>query len=139
VPEWFTQRFGACAMSDILSILKSGYTSAGLLTPSKTKYVDVDPTLYQGTWTGTYSNTKKFAITVTDVQGFRAQVKYTSDGTVKYQSVLIKDGSFRIGDTKFTLSRNGYASVRTAITDAATGNVSLVVGNAKRELIDGAS
>jgi hypothetical protein len=119
-------------MSDILSILKSGYTGASLLNPSKTKYVAVDAAKYEGTWTGTYTDTKKFSIAVTDVQGFRAQVKYTSNGTVKYQSVLIKDNSFRIGDTKFTLGSNGKASVRTAITDAATGNVSLVSGTGTR-------
>jgi hypothetical protein len=119
-------------MADIMSVLASGYTAAGLQTPSKTKYVNVDPTQYQGTWTGTYSNTKKFSITVTDVQGFRAQVKYQSDGTTKYQSVLIKDGSFRVGDTKFTLASNGSASIRTAITDPVTSQTSLVTGTAKR-------
>jgi hypothetical protein len=119
-------------MGDLLSILSSGYSAAALQTPSKTKYVNVDPTLYQGTWSGTYSNTKKFTVTVTDVQGFRAQVKYQSEGTTKYQSVLIKDGSFRIGDTKFTLGKGGYASVRTVITDPVTNQTSLVTGNAKQ-------
>ncbi|MBI5130948.1 MAG: hypothetical protein HZA66_16025 [Rhodopseudomonas palustris] len=119
-------------MADIMSVLASGYTSAALQTPSKTKYVNVDPTLYQGTWTGTYSNTKKFSITVTDVQGFRAQVKYQSDGTTQYQSALIKDGSFRVGDTKFTLGSNGNASIRTAVTDPVTSQTSLVTGTAKR-------
>ncbi|MFC0240454.1 hypothetical protein [Rhodopseudomonas telluris] len=119
-------------MADIMSALSSGYTSAALQTPSKTKYVNVDPTLYQGTWTGTYSNTKKFAITVNDVEGFRAQVKYQSEGTVKYQSVLIKDGAFRIGDTKFTLGKGDNASIRTVVTDPATGQTQLVTGNAKR-------
>lgn len=119
-------------MSDIMSILKSGYTSASLITPSKTKYVDVDATQYQGNWTGTYSNTKKFAIAVADVQGFRAQVRYSSEGTVKYQSVLIKDGAFRIGDTKFALAANGKASIRTAVTDPVTGGVSLLTGVATR-------
>lgn len=119
-------------MADIMNILASGYTAAGLQTPSKTKYVNVDPALYQGTWTGTYSNTKKFSISVSDVNGFRAQVKYQSEGTVKYQNVLIKDGAFRIGDTKFQLARNGTASIRTAIADPVTQQVNLVTGTAKR-------
>ncbi|MFT3939748.1 hypothetical protein [Rhodopseudomonas sp.] len=119
-------------MADIISVLASGYTSAALQTPSKTKYVNVDPALYNGTWTGTYSNTKKFSITVSDVQGFRAQVKYQSEGTVKYQSVLIKDGSFRIGDTKFALGKNDTASIRNVVTDPATGQTQLVTGTAKR-------
>ena len=48
--------------------------------PSKTKYVAVDPTLYQGTWTGKYANNKTFTITITDVSGFHAKVQYQSDG-----------------------------------------------------------
>ncbi|RJF75817.1 hypothetical protein [Rhodopseudomonas palustris] len=119
-------------MADIMSVLASGYTSAALQTPSKTKYVNVDAKAYQGTWSGTYSNTKKFSITVSDVQGFRAQVKYQSEGTVKYQSVLIKDGAFRVGDTKFALGKNDTASIRTAVTDPVTGQTGLVTGTAKR-------
>lgn len=119
-------------MADIMSVLASGYTASGLLNPSKTPYTNVDAKLYEGTWSGTYSNTKKFAITVSNVQGFRAQVKYQSEGTIKYQSVLIKDGSFRVGDTKFTLGSNGNASIRTAITDPVTSQTSLVTGTAKR-------
>jgi hypothetical protein len=120
------------AMGDIMSILASGYNQAALLNPSKTPYKNVDPEAYQGTWSGTYSNTKKFSITVSNVEGFRAQVKYQSEGTIKYQSVLIKDGAFRIGDTKFTLGSGGNASIRTAITDPVTGQVNLVTGLAKR-------
>jgi len=118
-------------MADIMNILASGYTQAGLQTTSNTKYVNVDSTLYEGTWTGTYSNTKKFSISVSDVQGFRAQVKYQSEGTIKYQSVLIKDGAFRVGDTKFTLGKGGNASIRTVITDPVTSQTSLVTGTAK--------
>jgi hypothetical protein len=118
-------------MGDIMSILASGYSSTALLNPSKTPYTNVDATLYQGTWSGTYSNTKKFTITVSNVQGFRAQVKYQSEGTIKFQSVLIKDDAFRVGDTKFTLGKNGNASIRTVITDPVTSQTSLVTGTAK--------
>ena len=71
-------------MADVTSILSASYKSAGLSIPSQTKYVAVDPTLYQGTWTGTYPDKKTFAIAVSNVSGFRAQVKYQSGGTVKY-------------------------------------------------------
>ena len=84
-------------MGDIMSILQSSYASASQNTPSNTPYTNVDPTLYQGTWNGTYSNNQKFEISVSQVNGFRAQVKYQSGSTVQYQSVLIKDSSFRIG------------------------------------------
>jgi hypothetical protein len=114
-------------MTDIASILSAAYKAAGSSTaiPSKTKYVAVDPTLYQGTWSGTYADKKTFKITVTNVSGFRAQVRYQSDGTSKYQSVLIKDNSFRVGDTKLTLTKIGTAQVKNVITDPATGSTYL--------------
>jgi len=112
-------------MADIMSILSANYRAAGLSVPSKTAYVAVDPELYQGTWTGTYPDKKTFKLTVSDVNGFRAQVKYQSGSTVKYQSVLIKDQSFRIGDTKFMLTKAGKAQIKNVITDPATGSTYL--------------
>ena len=112
-------------MADVMSILSANYKSAGLSIPSQTKYVAVDPKLYQGTWTGTYADKKKFKITVSDVSGFRAQVKYESGNTVKFQSVLIKDLSFRVGDTKLTLTKLGTAQVKNVVTDPATGSTYL--------------
>jgi hypothetical protein len=112
-------------MADIMSILSANYKSAGLSVPSKTAYVAVDPTLFEGTWKGTYPDKKTFKLTVTDVNGFRAQVKYQSGSTVKYQSVLIKDQSFRVGDTKFTLIKPGTAQIKNVITDPATGSTYL--------------
>ena len=112
-------------MADVMSILSANYKAAGLSVPSKTAYVAVDPKLYQGNWTGTYADKKTFQITVSDVNGFRAQVKYQSGSTVKYQSVLIRDKSFRIGDTKFTLTKPGTAQIKNVITDPATGSTYL--------------
>ncbi len=103
-------------MADIMSILSANYKSAGLSVPSKTAYVAVDPQLYLGTWSGTYPDRKTFKFTVSDVTGFRAQVKYQSGSTVKYQSVLIKDNSFRIGDTKFILTKAGTAQIKNVIS-----------------------
>jgi len=139
-------------MADIMSILQSSYTTASLSTPSNTAYTNVDPASYQGSWEGTYSNSQKFQFTISQVDGFRAQVKYESGSTVKYQSVLIKDSSFRIGDSKFTLTRpqtaataatddqpataaqGGTAQIRTAITDPVTGSTSLITGNATQDI-----
>lgn len=120
-------------MSDIMSILQSSYTSAALTAPSNTPYTNVDPKSYQGTWDGTYSNNQKFQLTVSNVSGFRAQVKYQSGSTTQYQSVLIKDSSFRIGNTKFTLTGDGAATVKNAVTDPVTGSTSLVTGNATQD------
>lgn len=112
-------------MADVMSILSSSYKSAGLAVPSKTKYVPVDATLYAGTWSGKYANGKSFTIAITDVSGFRAKIRYQSEGTVKYQDVLIKDSSFRFGDTKFTLTKKGTALIKNVVTDPATGTTYL--------------
>ncbi|MGJ4945014.1 hypothetical protein ACQR1W_30925 [Bradyrhizobium sp. HKCCYLS1011] len=113
-------------MADVMSILAGAYKSDVLSTArSNSKYVAVDPTLYQGTWSGKYANNKSFTVTVSDVSGFRAKVRYQSDGTSKYQDVLIKDSSFRVGDTKFTLTGNGKAMVKNVVTDPASGQTYL--------------
>lgn len=112
-------------MADIASILSAAYKSNSPVAASKGKYVAVDPALYQGHWTGKYPNGKSFTVTVMDVHGFRARVKYQSDSTVKYQDVLIKDQSFRVGDTKFTLTKKGVALIKNVVTDAATGRTYL--------------
>ena len=119
-------------MADIMSILSANYKTVGLTVPSKTPYVAVDPTLYQGSWTGKYANNKSFTITVSDVSGFRAKVKYQSDSTVKFQDVLIKDLSFRVGDTKFTLTKLGTAQIKNVVTDPATGSTYLDTATATR-------
>ena len=112
-------------MADVFSILSANYKTVGLSVPSKTPYVPVDPTLYQGDWTGKYADNKTFKISVSDITGFRAKVQYQSAGTNKFQEVLIKDNSFRIGDTKFTLTKAGTAQIKNVITDPATGSTLL--------------
>ena len=112
-------------MADLMSLLSANYKTVGLTVPSKTPYVAVDPALYQGNWTGKYANNKSFKITISDVSGFRAKVHYQSDGTSKYQDVLIKDKSFRVGDTKFTLTATGKAQIKNVVTDPATGGTFL--------------
>ncbi len=116
-------------MSDIFSVLQSAYASAPQAQPP-TKYTPVNPKSYQGSWTGTYSNNQKFELTISNVNGFRAQVKYQSGSTVQYQQVLIGNSSFRLGNTKFSLTGTGKAQVGTVITDPATGNTTLIKGNA---------
>jgi hypothetical protein len=116
-------------MSDIFTVLQSAYATAPLI-PTNTKYTPVDANSYQGTWSGTYSNNQKFDLTISNVNGFRAQVKYQSGSTVQYGQVLIGNSSFRIGNTKFVLTGTGQATVANAVTDPVTGNTSLVKGTA---------
>ena len=112
-------------MADVLSILSANYKTVGLTVPSKTPYVAVNPDNYQGDWTGKYADNKTFKITVSDVTGFRAKVRYQSAGTSKYQEVLIRDNSFRVGDTKFSLMSNGKAEIKNVVTDPASGQTYL--------------
>jgi hypothetical protein len=109
-------------MSDIFTILSNSYKTAPTPSSSSVKYVPVDPTLYNGTWNGAYSTGEKFSFTISDVKGFRAKVKYQSGtGPIQFQDVLIKDNSFRIGDSKFLLKKVGHAQIKTVVTNPATG------------------
>jgi hypothetical protein len=120
-------------MGDIYSILQSGYVKAGAnINYSRTPYVPVDAELYQGTWDGAYADNTKFTIQVSNVTGFRAKVRYQSGSTVKYQDVLIKDNSFKFGDSKFTLTKAGTAQIKTVMTNPATGGQSMETAYAKQ-------
>ena len=57
-------------MANIMSILQSAYaaTPQSLIAPGS-KFANVDPTKWQGTWTGT--DDKKQPVTVSDHQGQR--------------------------------------------------------------------
>jgi hypothetical protein len=113
-------------MADIMSILSTAYKSNVLSnTTGSSKYVAVDPTLYQGNWTGTYPDGKKFSLSISQVNGFRAQIHYQSGETSQYQQVLIKDSSFRFANTKFTLTNRGTAQIKNVVTDPATGSTYL--------------
>ena len=119
-------------MADLWNIISANYKTVGMTVPSNTPYVAVDPNLYEGSWTGKYSDQKTFKITVSNVTGFRAKVQYQSGGTNKFQEVLIKDNAFRIGDAKFTLSANNTALIKNVVTDAASGQTYLDQAYAKR-------
>jgi hypothetical protein len=112
-------------MADLLSILSANYKAVGLTVPSNTPYVAVDPSLYEGSWTGKYPDQKTFKITVSNVTGFRAKVQYQSGGTNKFQEVLIKDNAFRVGDTKFTLTDRNTALIKNVVSDPASGQTFL--------------
>src|ERR1700744_272880 len=62
-------------MADIMSILQSSYAAApqSLIAPGS-KFAKVDPTKWQGTWTGTDDKNKPVTVSITKVSGFRANV-----------------------------------------------------------------
>jgi hypothetical protein len=118
-------------MANILSVLAASYQTVPTPSSSHTKYVPVDPTLYTGTWNGTYSDGENFSFSISNVEGFRAKVKFQI-GTAppQFQDVLIKDSSFRIGNTKFLVTQPGQAIIGTVVTNAKTGASSLLKGSA---------
>jgi len=119
-------------MADLMSIISANYVAVGQQTIKPGKYVNVDPELYQGTWRGKYADGSRFAIQVSQVDGFRAKVKYESGAVTKYQDVLIKDNPFRVADSKFTLQANGRAQVKTILTNANTGKSTMETATASR-------
>jgi hypothetical protein len=120
-------------MADILGIISSNYLTVGSnVNISGSKYVNVDPAAFEGSWTGKYANNQSFTVSISNVTGFRAKAKYQSGSTVKYQDVLIKDNAFRIGDSKFTLTRAGVAQLKTVMTNPANGSQTLETAYAKQ-------
>jgi hypothetical protein len=111
-------------VGDIFSILQTGYTTVPTITQGK--YVPVDAKLWEGTWKGTYSTGEKFSFTMSNVVGFRAKVKFqTGNGPIKYQDVLIKDNAFKMGDSKFLLTKEDHGTIKTVVTNPATGQSTL--------------
>ncbi|MCF2524384.1 hypothetical protein [Bradyrhizobium sp. G127] len=120
-------------MADLLGIISANYVTVGSnVNYSKGPYVPVDAASYEGNWTGKYANNDSFSIQVSNVVGFRAKVRYQSGSTTKYQDVLIRDNAFRIGDSKFTLTKQGTAQIKTVMTNPATGAQSLETAYAKQ-------
>ncbi len=119
-------------MADLWNIISSNYLTVGGSTFTAGRYVDVDPEKFEGSWSGKYANNQAYEITVSQVSGFRAKVKYQSGTTVKYQDVLIKNDSFRIGDSKFVWARDGVAQIATVMTNPATGTSTLEKSYAHR-------
>jgi hypothetical protein len=110
-------------MSSIMSILQSAYAAApqSLISPGD-KFANVDPTKYQGTWTGKDYQNQPITISITKVSGYRANVTLESSSGLQYQRALITTkGTFRIGDSQFTLTGNGVAQINTIVTDPTTG------------------
>jgi hypothetical protein len=107
-----------------MSILQSSYSAAApqsVISPGD-KFANVDPTQYQGTWTGKDYKNQPITISITKVSGYRANVTLQSSSGLQFQRALITTkGTFRIGDSQFTLTGNGVAQINTIVTDPTTG------------------
>jgi hypothetical protein len=111
-------------MSSIMSILQSAYSTAAapsLISPGD-KFASVDPTKYQGTWTGTDYKNQPVTVSITKVSGYRANVTLQTSAGLQYQRALITTkGTFRLGDSQFALTGTGAAQINTIVTDPTTG------------------
>jgi hypothetical protein len=112
-------------MSSIMSVLQSAYSTAAapsLISPGD-KFAKVDPTQYQGSWTGKDYKNQPVTISITKVQGYRANVTLQTSAGLQYQQAFITTkGTFRIGDSQFALTGTGAAKITTIVTDPTTGN-----------------
>jgi hypothetical protein len=110
-------------MADIMSILQSSFATApqSLITPGS-KFANVDPTKWQGTWTGKDNAHQPVTVSITKVSGFRASVTLQSSAGLQFQQALITTkNTFRIGNSQFALGGNGTAVVTTINTDPTSG------------------
>ena len=110
-------------MGSIMSILQSAYAASpqSLISPGD-KFAPVDPTKYQGTWTGKDFNNQPFTLSITKVSGYRANVTFQSANGLQFQRALITTkGTFRVGNSQFTLTGPGAGKINTIVTDPTTG------------------
>ena len=118
-------------MADIFTVLQSAYQNVGTVIPKGTKYVNVDPKSYLGEWQGHYTTGKTYKIDVLSINGFRARVKYQSGSTVNVADVLVLKDSFKVGNSKFTLTGAGTAQVKTVFVSPYDGSTTLQTTVAK--------
>jgi hypothetical protein len=114
-------------MADIMSILQSAYaaTPQSLIAPGS-KFANVDPTKWSGTWTGTDDKKQPVTVSINKVTGFRANVTVNdvSDGLQNTRAFITTKNTFRIGNSQFALTGTGKAVLTTIVTDPTTGNQS---------------
>jgi len=118
---------------NIFSILQSNYTATPQFSlPPGSKFAKVDPTQWQGTWTATDSNGKPVTLTISNVHGYRANVRLQSvAGGLVSGPVLINTNSvFRIGDSQIQLTGAGKLTISTVIINQNTGKQSIETDHA---------
>lgn len=119
--------------SNIFSALQSAYTSPTQVSiPPGSKFANVNPAQWQGTWTTKDSNGKPVTLTISNVSGYRANVRFqTAEGGLQTGRVLINTNHvFRIGNSQMQLTGTGKMTISTVITDATTGNQSIETDHA---------
>lgn len=118
---------------NIFSILQSAYTPATQTSiPPGSKFAKVNPAQWQGTWTTKDSNGKPVTLTISNVSGYRANVRFqTAEGGLQTGRVLINTNNvFRIGNSQMQLAGTGKMTISTVITDSTTGKQSIETDHA---------
>jgi hypothetical protein len=118
---------------NIFTALQSAYTApAQGSIPPGSKFANVDPAQWQGTWTTTDSKGKPVTLTISNVSGYRATVRFQSaDSGLQVGRVLINTNNvFRVGDSQMQLTGPGKLTISTVITDSTTGNQSIETDHA---------
>ena len=117
--------------SNILTILQNSYSTPAQFPPGS-KFAKVDPTQWQGTCTTKDSNGKPVTLTISNVSGYRANVRFQSaDGGLQTGRVAINTNNvFRIGNSQMQLTGAGKMTISSVITDSATGNESIETDHA---------
>jgi hypothetical protein len=121
------------ATTNIFSILQNAYAPTTQVSiPPGSKFANVDPTQWKGTWTATDSNRKPVTLAISNISGYRANVRFTTaDGGLQTGRVMINtNGIFRIGNSQMQLTGAGKMTISTVITDATTGNQSIETDHA---------
>jgi hypothetical protein len=111
-------------MTDIMSILQSSYTTGTQnLIPTGSKFAKVDPTQFQGNWTGKDADGKAISLKLSDISGYRANANLnsTTTGTEQARVFINTKNTFRIGDSSFYLTGKGTGLLATVVTDPNTG------------------
>ena len=117
--------------SNILTILQNSYSTPAQFPPGS-KFAKVDPTKYQGTWTATDTKGKPVTVVISNVSGYRANVRFTTnDGGLQTGRVMINtNGIFRIGDSQMQVTAAGKMTISTVVTDSTTGKQSMETDHA---------
>jgi hypothetical protein len=118
----------AASSVNIFSILQSSYTAPTQASiPRGSKFAPVNAATFQGTWSGRDSNGKPVTLAISNIIGYRANVRFqTADGGLQTGRVYINtNGVFRIGDSQMQYTGPGKMTISTVITDPTTGNQSL--------------
>ena len=112
-------------MSDIFTTLSSAYAAntASSQFSLGSKFTNVDPTQWQGTWTGTDAEKQPYTISISNVKGYRADVIYRGSQGFQHARVFIANQStFRIGDSRFIMTAKGQATLASVVTNPYDGS-----------------